>query len=93
MKVSRLVRATPIIFYVAGAIILLIGLALPIFEFNRLGYSSKFQVDPETQRIVLADFVIRQASDALYMFANGLIVHVLIAIYDRLPPRSGEAAE
>ena len=92
-NIPVLIRKAPYIFYVAALLILFLGLALPLHELSRFGYSSRIPLDPATQKTVITDLVIRVASDALYMFANGAILQVLIAIHDKWAGRSEEAAE
>jgi hypothetical protein len=86
-------RRAPFIFYVAALLILILGLTLPLHELSRLGYSSKIPMDAAVHKSVITDLVIRVASDALYMFANGAILQVLIAIFDRCAGRAEEPEE
>jgi len=80
-------RKAPYIFYIAALLILVLGVALPLQELSRFGYSSKIPIDPATQKMVITELVVRVVSDALYMFANGAILHLLIAIHDKWAAR------
>ena len=88
-----IVRKTPYVFYGAAVLILLFGLAVPLQEISRMGYSLDVPVDPVTRKAAITQLIIRVGSDVLYMIANGLIIQVLIAIHDRLADKREKSAE
>ena len=90
MRLPKFLRFAPKLFYIAAVIALFFSVALPLYEYSLLGYSSQFPQDKIQLKVTLARYILRESMDALYLLANGLLLQVLIAIWDRLKPASGD---
>jgi hypothetical protein len=86
-------RAAPWIFYVTAVIVFVIGIALPLQELSRFGASQALPADEAMFQSAFLQLVLRQFTEALYLFSNGVLIQVLIAIWDKLRPVTSERSE
>jgi hypothetical protein len=90
-ELPRFLQRAPHILYVTAAIVFIIAFALNVIEMKQ---TAAYSV-PEDPLVTIAKLrIIYSASlDAIFVAANGLMIHVLLAIWDRLPiaqPPMGE---
>ena len=93
MSLHKLVRLAPTFFYVIGGASLFFGILLPLVELNRYGFSTDLPAQEGLVRSIVFKHIVKQVVDASYILANGVIIHVLIAIWDQIGLRKAEAAE
>lgn len=93
-RLPKIIRLAPKFFYAVGFISLAAGIALPLLELQRWGYSTDLPTQDGFAKSIVMKHVIRQVVDASYIFVNGLVLEVLIAIWDKIGSSpQAEAAE
>jgi hypothetical protein len=85
---TKLLRSSPRIFYVAAVAAFIIRTALPIHDLMHYGYAHDFPTEPGQLQSAIIRLVTQEAVNSLYILANGLVIQTLIAIWDKLPKRS-----
>ncbi len=93
MRLHKLVRLAPTIFYVIGGASLFFGILLPLIELERYGFSTDLPSQEGLVRSIIFKHIADQVVEASYIFANGLIIHLLIAIWDKIGLNRVGAAE
>ncbi len=83
-ELPKFVRFAPMFFYILGGISLFVGIVLPLLEFRHWGYSTDLPSGDTYARGVVLKFVLRQVADSSYLFANGLLLDVLIRIWNKI---------
>jgi hypothetical protein len=80
-----MVRRLPQVFYAAAAIVFVWQLANAFAEMSLMGGTSGLDEAAGAMTGLTKSKVLEFAvKDALYLVANGAIIHVLIAIYDKV---------
>ena len=86
----KFLRLAPMVFYVLGVVSLVVGIVLPLLELRHWGYSTDLPSGETYARGIVVKFVVRQIMDSSYLFANGLVLDVLIRIWEKVgQPKSG----
>ena len=93
MTLPKFIRRAPLAFYVIGGVSLFVGIVLPLLELRNFGFSTDLPDNATIERGVVLKFVIRQIVSSSYLFANGLVLDVLIRIWDKLDVSMAGAAE
>ena len=83
-QLPKYLRLAPKAFYLIGGISLFFGILLPILELRRWGFSTDLPGTGGFARSIVFKHIVRQIADSTYLFANGLILDVLIRIWDKI---------
>jgi len=92
-RLSKILRFSPKIFHVSAIVYIFFSIALPLHEYSRFGYSMQFGTEEAQLKVTVLRYMLNESINALFLLANGFALEVMIAIWDKIRPATGEGAE